>query len=366
MIGSVKEMMNSDRRRKIALLVFSVIVVLGIAGILFYVSYHRSHISTDDAFVAGKIHVIASKVPGTVKAVHCHDNRAVKEGDLLVEIDPQDYDVRVREAESAVSAENSKLAEIASRVEVTQKQLREFEYRLESARANLKLQEANLKQADLDLTRARRLYKKEILPEEKLEKAKTNFDVSKARVDAAREQLKQAEAALETQGAVIRQTDSAFQAQRSLVRQRQELKNAVDLKKSYTRIYAPSDGYVTKKALEVGNQIQAGQPLMAVVPLGDVWVIANYKETQLERVKAGQRVRIEVDTYPGKEFEGVVDSIMAGTGSVFSLFPPENATGNFVKVVQRIPVKIVLKKGADPEHILRVGMSVEPTIIIDK
>jgi len=359
-------MMNDQRRRNFALLVFSVIAVLGITGILFYVSYRQSHISTDDAFVTGKIHVIASKVPGTVKEVHVHDNQPVKQGDLLVEIDTQDYDVRVREAESAVSAETSKLAEISSRVEVTLKQLREYEHRVASAKANLKLQEADLKQAELDLTRAKRLYKKEILPEEKLEKAKTNFDVAKARVDAAREQLKQAEAAFETHNAVIRQTDSAFQAQKSVLRQRQEVKKAEDLKRSYTRIYAPSDGYVTKKSLEIGNQIQAGQPLMAVVPLGDVWVIANYKETQLERVRAGQKVKIRVDTYPGKVFEGVVDSIMAGTGSVFSLFPPENATGNFVKVVQRIPVKIVLKKGTDPEHVLRVGMSVEPTIIIDK
>jgi membrane fusion protein (multidrug efflux system) len=365
-LGPAKEMINNHRRKFLAIIVFSVIVVLGIVGILFYMSYLKSHVSTDDAFVTGKIHVIASKVPGTVKAVHVHDNQSVKQGDLLVEIDSQDYDVRVREAESAVSAESSKLAEISSRVEVTRKQLREFEYRLESARANLKLQEANLKQADLDLTRAQRLYKKEILPEERLERAKTNYDVARAQVDAVKEQLKQAEAALETQKAVIRQTDSAFQAQGSLLRQRQEVRKGEDLKRSYTRIYAPSDGYVTKKSLEVGNQIQAGQPLMAVVPLGDVWVIANYKETQLERVKPGQKVNIRVDTYPGKAFEGVVDSIMAGTGSIFSLFPPENATGNFVKVVQRIPVKIVLKKGADPEHKLRVGMSVEPTIIIDK
>jgi membrane fusion protein (multidrug efflux system) len=365
-MGPVREMMNNQRRRTVAILVFAVIVVLGIAGILFYVSYEKSHVSTDDAFVAGKIHVIASKVPGTVKVIHVHDNQSVKQGDLLVEIDTQDYDVRVREAESALGAESSKLAEISSRVEVTQKQLREFEHRLESARASLKLQEANLKQAELDLTRAQRLYKKEILPEEKLEKAKTTFAVAGAQVDAAREQLKQAEASLETQRAVIRQTDSAYQAQGSVVRQRQEVKKAEDLKKSYTRIHAPSDGYVTKKSLEVGNQIQAGQPLMAVVPLGDVWVVANYKETQLERVRAGQKVTIRVDTYPGKSFDGVVDSIMAGTGSVFSLFPPENATGNFVKVVQRIPVKIVLKKGADPEHVLRVGMSVEPTILIDK
>lgn len=365
-MGPAREMLNNHRRKVLALITFSVVVVVGIVGTLFYIQYKKHHISTDDAFVTGRIHVIASKVPGTVKAIYVHDNQPVKKDDLLAEIDDRDYDVRVKEAESAVNAESAKLTEISTRIEVAKRQFQELEYRLESARAALRVQEAAFKQAGLDLKRAQRLYKKQILPEEKLEKAKTNYDMAKAQAEAARDQLRQAGAALETQKAVIRQTDSAFQAQRSLVRQRQEVKSAEDLKKSYTRLYAPSDGYVTKKNLEVGNQIQVGQPLMAVVPLGDVWVVANYKETQLELVRPGQKVMIRVDTYPGDVFEGVVNSIMAGTGSIFSLFPPENATGNFVKVVQRIPVKIVLKKESDPQHKLRVGMSVEPTIIIEK
>lgn len=136
------------------------------------------------------------------------------------------------------------------------------------------------------------------------------------------------------------------------------------LQKGYTRIVAPADGYVTRKSAEAGNQVQAGQPIMAVVPLGDIWVIANYKETQLAKIKPGQEVEIEVDTFKGKTFKGKVDSIMAGTGAVFSLFPPENATGNFVKVVQRIPVKIVFEKGTDPDHLLRVGMSVVSTVLV--
>jgi len=134
---------------------------------------------------------------------------------------------------------------------------------------------------------------------------------------------------------------------------------------SYAKIYAPAEGYITKKSVEVGEQLRPGQPVMAVVPLYDVWVIANYKETQLTRVKPGQKVRIKVDTYPGYVYEGRVDSIMAGTGSVLSMFPPENATGSFVKVVQRIPVKIVLSNKIDHSHPLRAGMSVVPTIIID-
>jgi membrane fusion protein (multidrug efflux system) len=140
---------------------------------------------------------------------------------------------------------------------------------------------------------------------------------------------------------------------------------AEELNLSYTKISAPADGRVTKKSVEIGNQVQTGQPLMAVVPLDDVYVVANYKETQLEKIKPGQKVEIKVDSYPSKTFYGKVDSIMAGTGAVFSLFPPENATGNYVKVVQRIPVKILLDKDTDRQHILRIGMSVEPTVVIE-
>jgi membrane fusion protein (multidrug efflux system) len=155
--------------------------------------------------------------------------------------------------------------------------------------------------------------------------------------------------------------------QQAQIQQKEATLKRAELNKAYTKIYAPSDGYITKRTVEVGNQIQADQPLMAVVPLSqqEIWITANFKETQLKRVKPGQKVKIEVDTYPGKMFHGRVNSIMAWTGAVFSLFPPENATGSFVKVVQRIPVKIVLETGTDPEHLLRIGMSVIPTILID-
>jgi membrane fusion protein (multidrug efflux system) len=136
-----------------------------------------------------------------------------------------------------------------------------------------------------------------------------------------------------------------------------------ELNYEYTKIYAPVDGYVTRKSVQTGNQIQPGQPLMAVVALNDIWVTANFKETEMENIRPGQRVELTVDSYPGKVFSGKVDSIMAGTGVSFSLFPAENATGNYVKVVQRIPVKIVLDEGTDKDHVLRVGMSVEPTVI---
>jgi membrane fusion protein (multidrug efflux system) len=147
-----------------------------------------------------------------------------------------------------------------------------------------------------------------------------------------------------------------------VAQKRAELEQA-RLNLSYTRICAPANGYITRKSVEAGNNIQPGQALMALVSLEDAWVTANYKESQLTNVKPGQKVEFTVDTYSGRSFQGKVESIMAGTGAAFSLLPPENATGNYVKVVQRIPVKIVIDKASDPQHLLRVGMSVEPTIL---
>lgn len=357
---------NNGRRKKIAIVFFALLFAAGVGAVLFYMGYQKTHISTDDAFVTGRVHVIAAKIYGTVQAVNFDDNKAVKKGDVLVVIDPADQDVRVNESSAMLDAEKSKLVETRDKIEVAGRQLAEAEYRVASAKSNLKLQLSNLRQAQLDLKRAEQLIKKEVISQDRMDKTKTAYDVAVAQVETTREQLKQAEASLETQKAVIRQAKSSLAAQTSMVGRSEASLKAEMLKQGYTKLYAPVDGYVTRKSVEVGNQIQPGQPLMAVVPLDDTWIVANYKETQLARVRPGQKVRIEVDTYSGKRFEGVVDSIMAGTGAAFSLFPPENATGNYVKVVQRIPVKIVLKEGTDPDHVLRVGMSVVPTILVEK
>jgi membrane fusion protein (multidrug efflux system) len=345
-------------------MVFGIIALMIVAGVYFYVRHTRFYISTDDAYVTGRIHSIAPKVAGTVKAVYVKDNQAVKAGTLLLEIDSRDYDVKVGDAQAAVETEQSKVAEMMVRVDVAEKQLAEISTRIDTARATLSLQAANLKQAGQDLARAQKLYEKGIFAEATLEKATTAHDVAKAQADAAREQVRQAEAALETQRLVVEQSKAVLKSQGYVVEQKRQVLASAGLMQGYTKLYAPSDGYVTKKNVEVGNQVVAGQPLMSVVPLNDVWIVANYKETQLTNVRTGQKVKVRVDTFPGRTFSGRVDSIMAGTGSVFSLFPPENATGNYVKVVQRIPVKITLEEGTDPEHLLRVGMSVEPTIAV--
>ena len=357
---------TNNHRKKIAAFVFVLVAAAGALTLYFYLSYKATHITTDDAYIDGNVLTIASKVAGTVKEVHVRDNQAVKKGDLLLEIDPADYKAKVKEKTSEVNTEKAKLFEIDAKTEAAKRKLAELKAAAESAKANLELQEATLRQAESDIKRAEALFKKEAISKERLEKTKTAYDVSAAQVKAAKEQLNKSEMSIETQKAVVKQSEASRPAQISTAKQKEATVETAELNYGYTKIYAPSDGHITKKSVQVGNQIQPGQPLMAVVPLEGIYVTANYKETQLDKVKPGQKVEIKVDTYSGKKFTGRVESIMAGSGAAFSLFPPENATGNFVKIVQRIPVKILLDKDADPQHVLRIGMSVEPTVIIEK
>ncbi len=330
-----EERTGNSGKKKRAMMIVAVVVAVGVIAALFITRYRKTHISTDDAFIEGNIHTVAARVNGTVRSVLVSDNQPVKKGDLLVEIDPTDYDMRLREASSTLSAEHAKVSEA--------------ETRIAAAAAQLELQRANLKLAEIDKTRMESLYKQEAVPKDRYDKATTGYDVAQARVKAAEEQLRQAQSLKATQTALVRQKEAAVALAK--------------LNTGYTKITAPVDGYITKKSVQVGNQIQAGQPLMALVSLKDLWVVANYKETDMGTIRPGQPVRIEVDSFPDRTFRGKVDSIMAGTGVSFSLFPAENATGNYVKVVQRIPVKIVFEPGEDKNHALRVGMSVVPTVI---
>jgi membrane fusion protein, multidrug efflux system len=356
---------NFRNHRKKLFAIAGLVLVVGIVAVLYYWNYKATHISTDDAFVEGRIHGIASKVAGTVRKVYVQDNQYVKTGETLVELDRIDYDVRVNEASTSLDTERMKLNEQESKATAAQKQMAEIEAQMKAAKANLAAEEANLLQAKTDLARYEGLYKRDAVSKERYERVTTGFKVSEAQLEVARARVKQAEAALATQAAVAKQTESAVSTQQAQIRNKEATLAQADLNRSYTKIVAPADGYVTKKSVEVGNQVTAGMLLLAVVPLDDIWIAANYKETQLKKVKRGQKVTVKVDMYGDKEFKGTVESIMAGTGTIFSLFPPENATGNYVKVVQRIPVKIILDKESNRDHVLRVGMSVVPTIIIE-
>jgi len=359
-----EEINNKFNRKKI--IVFLILLALVFAAVwLFYSWYMRTYISTDDAYISGRIHIVAPKIAGTVASVNVNDNQYVKAGELLLEIKPEDYEVRVAQASTTLDAEKSMQSEAAHQIELTEKEYAEAKFKVASASANIEIEKVNMKKAELDFRRAGKLLKTQAVSQEYYDQAKTIYDTSVARLKAAEEGLNQALANTEVKNASVKKVKSSLSARSSMVKQREAMLQEAKLNMSYTKIYSPVEGYVTRKSVEVGDQLRPGQPVMTVVPLHDVWIIANYKETQLTRVKAGQKVRIKVDTYPGKVYKGRVDSIMAGTGSVLSMFPPENATGSFVKVVQRIPVKIVLSDMTDPKHPLRAGMSVVPTIIIE-
>ena len=355
--------MKGNGARKKILILFLLASLLGAAALYIYIGYRSTHISTDDAYVSGDIYTIAPKINGTVKAVHVDDNTPVTKGQLLVEIEPQDYQVQVRQEYSGLEMQKAKLTETGAKVDAQRKRLSELESAAEAARSGLELASANARQAVSDAKRAKELYRKGYVSREQDEKAETALDVARAQEQSARRQLRQAEAAVKSQEAQIRQVASEVGTQQAAVGQQEAKLKAAELTYGYTKLYSPADGYVTRKAVWEGNQVRAEQPLMVVASLRGTWVVANFKETELGKVKPGQKVEIKVDTYPGKTFKGRVDSIMAGTGAVFSLFPPENATGNYVKIVQRVPVKIVLDDGQD-QGLLRIGMSVVPTILV--
>jgi len=330
---------GNGKRKRVGVILFLLVALSAIAGVRWWL-IGSSRITTDNAFVESHIHSIAARVGGMVRTVAVRDNQAVRQGDLLAEIDPADYRVRVAGAEAAL--------------EVTRNETSGDYARVEQSRAELQQSRARLAQAESDLKRGSALFAKEVIPREQLERLETSRSIAAAQVAEKEENLRRyaAEAGLSARGG-----REAKAAQR-----RAQLEEA-RLNLSYTRLTAPVDGYVTRKAVEPGNYIQPGQPLMAVVALEHAWVTANYKESQLSHVRPGQQVEFTVDAYPGRKFAGTVESIMSGTGAAFSLLPPENATGNYVKVVQRIPVRIAIDRQSDPEHLLRVGMSVVPTII---
>lgn len=329
---------GNNKKLKALVILLTVFIIVAGFGLRWFIS-SRSNIETDNAFIEARIVPVSSKVSGTVARVLVADNQFVRKGDLLLEIDGKDYRLRIDKAAADVGiAENESGGE---------------QMKVEVARAALQSARARFDQAVLDQKRGERLFSRDVLPREQLDRLTTARKVTEAQLKEAEEALKRARAEA---------GQAAGHGHKARILQRKAQLNEAELQLSYTRIYAPRDGYITRKSIEAGVNIQAGQPLMAIVPLQEAWITANYKERQITYMKPGQKVEFTVDAYPGKIFQGTVDSIMAGTGSAFSLLPPENATGNYVKVVQRVPVKITIDKNSDPERLLRVGMSVIPVV----
>jgi len=288
--------------------------------------FGRSHVSTDNAQVDGHIVPVLGKVGGYVSEVRVAENQAVKAGDTLVVLDDRDFQARLAQTDADLAA---LLATVSSRTRVGQ------------ADAAVAQAQANAIKAAADLARMEPLAAQNVVSQQQL-------DAARAAATAAAAQLASAQAALVGADARV----AAARATR----------DQAALQLSYTRIITPSAGVVSKKAVELGQLVAAGQPLMAVVPLEDVWVTANLKETETADVTPGDPADITVDAYKGVHFRGHVESLSPATGAKFSLLPPDNATGNFTKVVQRIPVRIHLDGAADPAHVLRPGMSAVATI----
>jgi membrane fusion protein (multidrug efflux system) len=393
------------------LLIAGVVAIAAVVGLLVY--YHNRE-STDDAQVDGHITPISSKVYGRVAQVLVDDNQPVKAGQVLVKLDPRDYQAALDEAkgalaladsdsqsagvdvprtrENSASTTSSADAQLAGaqadllRAQVSYEQSRTSD--LAYAQDNIEKSRANSDLAKADLARYKPLLDKGEISQQQYDAAKANaeatvsslkadqdklaqaqrsVDIARAQLSAAQARVSQARAAVQSAHADMKQVSMRAADAKGKVAKVEEaraLLEAAQLNLGYTEVVAPVDGVVTHKQVEPGQVVQQGQGLLVIVPLKDVWVTANFKETQLRKMKAGQKAEVHVDTY-GKTFSGHVDSIAGATGTVLSLLPPENATGNYVKVVQRIPVKIVLDPIPADQAVLRPGMNVDATVMTE-
>ncbi|HEU5351482.1 MAG TPA: HlyD family secretion protein [Terracidiphilus sp.] len=381
-------------RRSLILVIVCVLVVVAL------VMWWRSTYSedTDDAQINGHLIQISSRIAGQVAKVNVDENEKVKKGQLIAELDPSDFAVAVENAQAALESAKANAAAAEVNVPITsvnagstlssanadvtgaQAGVSQAAQQLDASKARVAQAEANNTKAQSDLARYRPLVEKDVISKQQFDAAVASADAAKASladaeasqkaagdaVRVAREREKQAQAQVRNAETgpqqVAAQSARAKQAQAQVMQAQAQLDQA-RLNLSYTKIYAPEDGIITRKSVEINQNVSVGQNLMTLVSLSDLWVTANFKETQLRHMRAGQDAEVHVDA-TGKDYKGRVTQIGGATGSVLSLFPPENATGNYVKVVQRVPVRIDFtdRKDEDANHLLRPGLSVEPKV----
>jgi len=374
------------------------VALVAVAASVWLYRYFAAWESTDDAQIDGYIHPVSSRVSGYVTRVLVDDNQYVEAGTVLVQLDPKDYDVALANAKATLANDQASAAALRTNVPITSvstsSQLSTARADLENAKAglvaaqrgfdaaqaSLRQAEANDLKAQDDVSRYKPLAEKDEIPQHQYTQAVDSQKATAAAVEAARASAAVAEQAVTQASARIAQAEAGVQyaetqpQQISIQRSRAQAADAetqraaailqqAQLNLQYTTVVAPVSGIVGQRSVQPGQNVIPGQQLMTVVPLDsqNIWVTANFKETQLRKMRPGQHVKISVDTY-GRKYDGRVLNIAGASGARYSLLPPENATGNYVKVVQRIPVKIIFEKGQDPEHLLRPGMSVEPNV----
>jgi membrane fusion protein, multidrug efflux system len=341
------------RRKRLPLLIVGVLVLALGAWALQRYLYSRHHVSTDNAQVDSHITFIAPRIAAFVSRVLVDDNQHVNAGDTLVILDDRDIKVRLEQAEADLRAAEAAVG-TRGRAGEAKAQFQATQSQAASVQAAVIAAEADYRKAAADLERYRRLAAQKIVPAQQLDAAQAAFEASAANLEAARRQAAAAGSQVSASGAAVRSAGARLAAAQAAV-------DDARLQLSYARITAPTAGIIAKRNAETGALVQPGQSLMSIVPDKDVWVTANLKETQLANVRVGDPVEFTVDAYPGRKFEGRVESLSPATGARFALLPPDNATGNFTKVVQRIPVKIAVEP-SDTTHPLRPGMSVDVDI----
>jgi membrane fusion protein (multidrug efflux system) len=332
-----------------------VVVIMVIVGLWFWLTT-RNIETTDDAFTEGNAVTIAPKASGYVVKLLVRDNQRVKQGDLLVEIDARDNAAQRDQAKAQLGLAQAQLHQAQAQLALSRVQ---YPAQRDQALADQAKAQANLLNAQADYRRQRGVDPRAT--------SQRNIDTAAAQLRSAEAQLQSAKAQVEVASQVklqIRQQETNVEAREQQVAQAEAQLNTAELNLSYTQVRAPYDGFVTKRNVQLGTLVQAGSALFSLVS-PEIWINANFKESQLARMKPGDKVDISVDAWPDMKLEGHVDSVQMGSGSRFSTFPAENATGNYVKIVQRVPVKIVIDKGLDPNHPLPLGLSVEPKVTVE-
>lgn len=341
-------------KKPLIILGIVVIIMVIVASVWWFLT--RNEETTDDAFTDGDAVTIAPKASGYVTELRVKDNQRVKKGDLLVTIDPRDATAQRDQAKAQLGLAQAQLHQAQAQLALSKVQ---YPAQRDEARAQVLKAQADLANAEASYRRQRGVDPRATTQQ--------NIDSANAQLRSAQAQLASAKAQEEVASQVqlqIRQQETNVEARERQVDQaRAQLENA-ELNLSYTEVRAPFDGYVTKRNVQPGTLVQAGTALFSLVS-PNVWVVANFKESQLERMRPGNKVSVTIDAYPDLELEGHIDSIQQGSGSRFSAFPTENATGNFVKIVQRVPVKIIIDKGLDPNQPMPLGLSVEPKVTLE-
>lgn len=373
-----KKTRHKNRSLRVTILACIIILITGTALAYPFYMHAMTHESTDDAFIEAHVVSISPRVSGHISSVQVADNQKVEKGEIIARIDPRDCQVALEIAQARMESANATVKEAEALVLAAAKELAEKKAQLSSQTAGLSRVQAEINQAraeymrdENDLNRMRKIAEAGAVSIQEFDHAKAQERMSRANLNSVKSnihtqsaKIQEAQAAIEAAQGKLQQAYAQTEIRKARLREAEAEVKQAGLELSYTNIVAPCSGYVTKKSVEPGNYVQAGQKILSVVSK-DVWVVANFKETQIMSMRVGQHVEVEVDSYPEAIFNGHVESIQRGTGSRFTLLPPENAAGNFIKVVQRVPVKIELD---DTEKMvayrLSPGMSVIPSVDI--